>query len=255
MIVSPALAGRSVVVTGGSSGIGRAIALGCARAGATVALTFRENESGARAVQREIASLGCGAHVFRLNIADSDAARAFAGEAAGVLGQVDAWINNAGADILTGPTANASVLERLDQLIAVDLRGTMMASWQAVELMSGQPDGGVLINMSWDHVITGMSGTNPELFAAVKGGVLAFSKALARSAAPKVRVNVLAPGWIDTSFGEGLDPARRETIARSIPLQRWGTPEDVAAAAVFLASPSAAYMTGQTLFVGGGAVM
>jgi 3-oxoacyl-[acyl-carrier protein] reductase len=220
-----------------------------------VALTFRENESGALAVQHEIVAIGRRAMTFRLDIADAAATRAFAGEAASALGRIDAWINNAGADILTGPSANAAVLERLDQLIAVDLRGTMVASWRAVELMATQPEGGVLLNMSWDHVVTGMSGTNPELFAAVKGGVLAFSKALARSAAPQVRVNVLAPGWIDTAFGEGLDGPRRQAIAQSIPLRRWGTPEDVAAAAVFLASPSAAYLTGQTLFVGGGAVM
>ena len=74
--------------------------------------------------------------------------------------------------------------------------------------MQGQPDGGVIINMSWDHVLTGMAGRNPQLYAAVKGGVLAFSKSLARSVAPRVRVNVLAPGWIETSFGAGDDGPR-----------------------------------------------
>jgi 3-oxoacyl-[acyl-carrier protein] reductase len=112
--------------------------------------------------------------------------------------------------------------------------------------------------MSWDHVLTGMAGLNPQLFAAVKGGVLAFSKSLARSVAPRVRVNVLAPGWIDTSFGTGLettDQAMRRRVAESTPLKRWGTPEDVAGAAVFLASPAAAFMTGETILVGGGVVM
>ena len=88
----------------------------------------------------------------------------------------------------------------MDLLLSVDLRGTILASWSAAEILAAQPDGGVIINMSWDHVLTGMAGTNPQLFAAVKGGVLAFSKSLARSVAPRVRVNVLAPGWIETSF-------------------------------------------------------
>ena len=77
--------------------------------------------------------------------------------------------------------------------------------------------------------------------------MLAFSKSLARSVAPRVRVNVLAPGWIETSFGEGLDDDTRRTVAASTPLKRWGTPEDVAGAAVFLASPAASFLTGQTI--------
>ena len=109
--------------------------------------------------------------------------------------------------------------------------------------------------MSWDHVLTGMAGTNPQLFAAVKGGVLAFSKSLARSVAPRVRVNVLAPGWIETSFAADLNSQRRAAGGRLDAPGRWGTPDDVAGAAVFLASPAAAFMTGQTLLVGGGVVM
>jgi 3-oxoacyl-[acyl-carrier protein] reductase len=113
----------------------------------------------------------------------------------------------------------------------------------------------VIINMSWDHVLSGMAGTNPQMFAAVKGGVLAFSKSLARSLAPRVRVNVIAPGWIETSFGEGLDAKRHRAIAEATPLERWGTPDDVAGAAIFLASPAAAFITGQAILVGGGVVM
>ena len=85
--------------------------------------------------------------------------------------------------------------------------------------------------MSWDHVLTGMAGTNPQLFAAVKGGVLAFSKALARTVAPRVRVNIIAPGWIETSFGAGVDAETYRAVAESTPMKRWGTPEDVAGAA------------------------
>jgi 3-oxoacyl-[acyl-carrier protein] reductase len=131
----------------------------------------------------------------------------------------------------------------------------MLASWEAADVLGAQEEGGVIINMSWDHVLTGMAGRNPELFAAAKGAVLAFSKSLARTVAPRVRVNVIAPGWIDTSFAATLPESRRREIAESAPLGRWGTPDDVAGAAVFLASPAAAFLTGQTILVGGGVVM
>ena len=165
------------------------------------------------------------------------------------------WINNAGADILTGSAASLSPIEKLDLLLAVDLRGTILASWQAAEMFAAQDGGGVIINMSWDHVLTGMAGANPQLYSAVKGGVLAFSKSLARSVAPRVRVNVIAPGFIETTFGAGAGEGWRRTVVDSTPLNRWGAPEDVAGAAVFLASPAAAFLTGQTIMVNGGVVM
>jgi 3-oxoacyl-[acyl-carrier protein] reductase len=160
------------------------------------------------------------------------------------LGRVDVWVNNAGADILTGDQAALPPRERLDLLLDVDLRGTILASWRAAELLALNKDGGVIVNMSWDHVLTGMPGVNPQMFAAVKGGVLAFSKSLARTVAPLVRVNVVAPGWISTAFGEGLDDEARRKVEASTPLQRWGTPDDVAGAVVYLASPGAAFSDG-----------
>ena len=131
----------------------------------------------------------------------------------------------------------------------------MVASWTAAELMAAQADGGVIINISWDHVATGMEGKNPQLYAAAKGGITAFSKALARSVAPLVRVNIVAPGWIETAFGSGVDRDVYRTVAASTPLKRWGTPDDVAGAVVFLASPAASFLTGETINVGGGVVM
>ena len=253
--VGKPLVGRLVVVTGGSSGIGRAIAVAAARAGADVALTYRGNEAGARESLREVEHAGRRGTLFRLDLADAAAVGAFPALVRDACGRLDAWVNNAGADILTGAAARLSTLEKLDRLIAVDLRGTVLASWAVAAVMGEQPTGGVIVNMSWDHVVAGMEGRNPEMFSAVKGGVLGFSKSLARSAAPRVRVNVLAPGWIDTAFGEGLDDERRRAVAESTPLGRWGTPEDVADAAVFLMSPAARFLTGQTMNVNGGVVM
>lgn len=243
------------MVSGGSSGIGRAIAIAAASAGADIALTYRENEVGGRQSGDCIRALGRQSLELPLDLSDLRSIATVGPAVRKAFGRIDVWINNAGADILTGTGASLSPIEKLDLLLAVDVRGTMAASWHAVEMFRQQDEGGAIINMSWDHVLTGMPGTDPQLFAAAKGAVLAFSKSLARTVAPLVRVNVLAPGWIETSFGAGLDTARHDAIAMSTPLKRWGTPEDVADAAVFLSSPAARFLTGQTLVVGGGIVM
>jgi 3-oxoacyl-[acyl-carrier protein] reductase len=250
---SQALAGRAVLVTGASSGIGRAIALASARSGADVAITYRVNESGARGVEREISRLGRRSFVSQLDLADERSIRALGPAARRAFGRLDVWINNAGADILTGANAKLPLTEKLDMLLRVDLRGTMLASWQAAECLE---EGGVIINMSWDHVLAGMPGANPQMYSAVKGGVLAFSKSLARTLAPRIRVNVLAPGWIATAFSEQeMESDARRAAEDSAPMKRLGTPEDVAAAAMFLASPDASFITGETILIGGGVVM
>ena len=157
--------------------------------------------------------------------------------------------------MLTGEAADWDWERKLDLLLAVDLKGTIACSYAIGEVMRGQEGGGVILNMSWDHVTAGMKGENPELFSAVKGGVLSYSKSLARALAPTVRVNVLAPGWIETAFGEGAAEEFKREVAESTPMKRWGTPADVAAAAVWLASPAAAFITGQAINVNGGTVM
>jgi 3-oxoacyl-[acyl-carrier protein] reductase len=241
-------------VTGASSGIGRAIAIACARAGADLVITYRRNRDGAAEVAEEIRKLGRQVHVLPLDLAEQSQIAALAERATG-FGPVDAWINNAGADILTGDFAQLPRREKLDLVLTVDLRGTILASWAAVDLMRRQTRGGVVINMSWDHVSFGMEGENPGLYAAAKGGIMSFSKSLARDVAPKIRVNVLAPGFIETAFGVEANPRWREEVERRTPLERWGTPEDVAGAAVFLASDEAAFLTGQAIAVNGGVVM
>jgi len=242
-------------VTGASSGIGRAIALACARNGADVGITYRRNRPGADETASAIGALGRRSAITALDLSQETDIRALTPWLLANFGRVDTWINNAGADILTGGAEALPVVEKLEMLLAVDLRGTILASWEAVALMKSQERGGTVINMSWDHVSQGMEGTNPQMYAAVKGGIMAFSKGLARSVAPSIRVNIIAPGWIQTAFGDGVPDDVRRRVAESTPMKRWGTPEDVAGAAIYLASPDAAFLTGQTIMVGGGIVM
>jgi 3-oxoacyl-[acyl-carrier protein] reductase len=240
-------------VTGASSGIGRGIAEAYAAEGAVVLLTHRASPGRAHEVADAIAGRGGRALVRQADLATREACEQLVAEAAGELGAVDVWVNNAGADVLTGEAADWGWERKLELLLAVDLRGTIACSYAIGELMRGQDGGGAIVNMGWDHATVGMAGENPALFAAVKGGVLGFSKSLARSLAPRVRVNVLCPGWIETAFGEQADARFREAVAQDTPLGRWGRPQDVAQAAVYLAS--AGFVTGQAINVNGGVVM
>jgi 3-oxoacyl-[acyl-carrier protein] reductase len=242
-------------VTGASSGIGRAIAEVYAAAGAVVLLTHRASPELAHEVADAIAARGGRALVRQADLATRDGCERLVDEAREDLGRLDVWVNNAGADVLTGDAAAWEWERKLDALLAVDLKGTIACSYAAGEVMRRQERGGTIVNMSWDHVTTGMAGDDPQLFAAVKGGVLAFSKSLARALAPEVRVNVLCPGWIETAFAEQADRDFRRAVAQDTPLGRWGRPQDVAGAALYLASPEAAFVTGQAINVNGGVVM
>jgi 3-oxoacyl-[acyl-carrier protein] reductase len=243
------------VVTGASSGIGAAIAEAFGGAGATVLVTHRDSADTASAVAERIIDVGGGAEIAQADLQTREACDALAAHARERLGGFDVWVNNAGADVLTGEAADWDWERKLDLLLAVDLKGTVACSYAAGAIMREQPGGGTIVNMSWDHVTAGMAGQNPELFSAVKGGVLAFSKSLARSLAPRVRVNVLCPGWIETRFAQEADRDFHRSVAESTPLARWGRPEDVAAAALWLASPEAQFVTGQAVNVNGGVVM
>jgi 3-oxoacyl-[acyl-carrier protein] reductase len=247
------LAGKRVLVTGASSGIGAAIAVGCAHEGADVALTYRGNADGAEATAARIRELGRRAEVFQVDISRDGDVAAMVEALLPRFGIVDVWINNAGADILTGSGGRLSRTEKLDRVLAVDLRGTIVASWAAVDMMAGR--GGVILNMSWDHVTFGMKGENPIIYSAAKGGIASFSRSLARAVAPAIRVNILAPGFIETAFGEQADQDWHREVADLTPLRRWGVPEDLVGAAVFLASDDSAFVTGQMIAVNGGVVM
>jgi 3-oxoacyl-[acyl-carrier protein] reductase len=242
-------------VTGASSGIGRAIAETYAAQGAVVLLTHRGSPERAREVADAIAARGGRARVRQADLATREACERLVAAAREELGGLDVWVNNAGADVLTGDAAAWEWERKLDALLAVDLKGTIACSYAAGEIMRQQERGGTIVNMSWDHVVTGMAGDDPQLFSAVKGGVLSFSKSLARRVAPHIRVNVLCPGWIETSFGEQADREFHRSVAEQTPMRRWGRPQDVADAALYLASPEAAFVTGQAINVNGGVVM
>jgi 3-oxoacyl-[acyl-carrier protein] reductase len=219
-----------------------------------VLLTYRANRAGAEDAAREMASSGRRVLVQRTDVAREEDITALARSAREDLGRVDVWINNAGADILTGEAGKRSPREKLELVLAVDVRGTVLASWEAARLMRDQGPGGVIINMSWDHVTLGMAGENPVLYSVAKGAVMSFSKSFAREVAPDIRVNILAPGFIETAFGKDATPRFRDEVIEQTPMKRWGTPDDVAAAAVFLASDDARFITGQMIMVNGGVV-
>ena len=141
---------------------------------------------------------------------------------------------------------------KLQELLAVDVTATMLLARAVGERM--KPTGGVIVNMGWDQAETGMEGDSGQLFAAAKAAVMGFTKSLALSLAPHVRVNCLAPGWIRTAWGESASEDWQQRAIREAPLGRWGTPDDVAQVACWLVSPAAAFVTGQVIRINGGAV-
>jgi 3-oxoacyl-[acyl-carrier protein] reductase len=245
------LAGRTAVVTGSSSGIGRAIAIELAQAGANVVVHARHSETAAAAVSKELRELGVQSTVLLADLSDPQAAEELVERAWSWQSGLDIWINNAGADTLTGAAARWPYLQKLEALWQVDVRGTMICS-RAVGGRMAEAGNGVILNIGWDQAERGMGGDSGELFGAVKGAVMAFTRSLAKSLAPNVRVNCLAPGWIKTAWGEQASDYWQDRAQKESLLRRWGTPADVAKTATFLVSPAASFITGQIVAVDGG---
>lgn len=246
------LSGRVAVVTGSSSGIGRAIALEFASAGADVVVHCARSVDRAEAVAAAIRAAGRRSVVLAADFADPRARDRFVAQAWDAFGHADVWVNNAGVDLLTGPARHLNDEEKLRRLCEVDITATVLLSRRAGQRMR-QRGRGVILNIGWDQAETGMEGLSGELFATAKAAVMGFSRALAVSLAPQVRVNCLAPGWIRTAWGESASEQWQQRVIRETPLRRWGTPEDVARYARFLASDDAAYITGQVVRINGGA--
>ena len=244
------LSGKTAVVTGASSGIGRAIAVALAAGGADVLVHARGNREGAEQTSAELQSLGAATHIELLDLADLQAQDELV-DRAWEWRDIDIWINNAGVDVLTGETSTQSFEQKLELLWKVDVTATIRRSRLVGQRMQSRGQG-VILNMGWDQADTGMAGDSGEMFSAIKGAIMAFSTSLAKSLAPAVRVNCLAPGWIRTAWGQQASNYWQDRATAESLLERWGTPEDVAAAAQFLVSPAAQFITGQTIKINGG---
>ena len=252
---SHALAGKTSVVTGSSSGIGRAIALQLAAAGANVLVHAGRNHEGAQQVALHARSHGVQSVSVTTDLSDLSTHETFVRDAWNWQNGVDIWMNIAGADVLTNDNAQLPFEEKLDSLWQVDVLATIHLSRLVGERMKqrfADSASAVIINMGWDQADRGMAGDSGQMFAATKGAVMSFSRSLAKSLAPQVRVNCLAPGWIKTAWGEQASDYWQQRAAKQSLLNRWGTPQDVANAALFLASPAADFITGQVIAVNGG---
>jgi 3-oxoacyl-[acyl-carrier protein] reductase len=243
---------QTAVVTGSSSGIGRAIAIALAGAGAHVLVHARRNEMDAAEVALHARSRGRETRVLLADLSVQHAQDQLV-EDAWNWRPIDIWINNAGADVLTGEAAGWSFEEKLAALWKVDVVATLRMSRACGARMLARGRG-VILNMGWDQAETGMAGDSGEMFGAVKGAVMAATRSLAKSLAPAVRVNCIAPGWIRTEWGQQASEEWQQRAKQESLLRRWGNPEDVARVACFLVSPAAEFINGQVIAVNGGRV-
>lgn len=246
------LAGRTALVTGaGTRGVGRAIAQALADAGADVALHYWRDGRLAVELAAAFRASGRRAEVLEADLADPAAARALVRRAVETLGTVDILVNNAAA-FSRVPFLQLTDAE-WDRVHAVNLRGYFATGQEAARHMVARGQGGRIIMVSSVNQVT--ANRNLAHYVATKGGVMQLARAMALELAPHgITVNLIAPGTIETDLNRAFlaDPAARGAKLAGIPLGRIGEPEDVAGAAVFLASSAAAYVTGATITVDGG---
>lgn len=245
------LVGKVALVTGGSRGIGRAVALKLAENGADVAINYAGNTAAAEEVKAAIEKLGRKAMLVQGSVADTDGVQALVNQVVKELGRLDILINNAGI-------TRDGLLMRMkeadwDAVLETNLKGVFNCSKAVMRTMMKQKSGRI-VNMA--SVVGEMGNAGQANYAAAKAGVIGFTKSLAKEVASRgITVNAVAPGFIATDMTKVLTDDQKAEMARSIPLGRAGQPEDVANAVLFLASEGAAYITGQVLNVDGGMVM
>jgi NAD(P)-dependent dehydrogenase (short-subunit alcohol dehydrogenase family) len=245
------LPGKIAIVTGGGQGIGRTLALALAQAGAAVAVADIQDEPAQQTAAEIEAAGGCAA-ALHVDVTSPESVRAMVAACTAQLGGVDILVNNAGIfPIQAIPAISA---DDWDRVMAVNLKGTFLCA-QAVLNPMRQRGGGRIINISSVSGLVGAVGF--AHYAASKAGVIGFTKALAREvAAINITANAIAPGIIDTGAALSTFPAQAlEMYKLQVPLRSLGHPEDLAGMVVFLASPGAGYITGQTYAVDGGYTM
>lgn len=245
------LDGKIALVTGGSRGIGRAIALRLAEEGAKVAVNYAGNQTAAEEVKAIIEQHGGTAMIVQTDVSDSMAATEMVARVHEELGGLDILVNNAG---ITRDTLLLRMKdEDFDAVINTNLKGIYACTKAAAKFMTKQRSGRI-VNLS--SVVGEIGNVGQTNYAAAKAGVIGFSKAAAKEFASRnVTVNVVAPGFIDTDMTAVLKDSIREKLIEEVPLGALGKPEHVADAVLFLVSDAASYITGQVLNVDGGMVM
>lgn len=254
---------RVIVVTGSSSGIGQSAALAFATLGDRVVTHGFSNRQGAEQTASQVAALNGlsdGSLPLMGDISDPLQAFQLVEQAFAWQGRVDGWIHCAGADVITGTASQLSFDEKLERLWNVDVHGTIRLSRLVAKRMLSQSPGNQLpsiVHLSWDQASQGMEGDSGEYFCTVKAAIAAFSASLAKTLAPHVRVNCVAPGWIRTEWGENVtrNAGQNSWSDRAIgesQLNRWGKPEDIANAITMLCDPKHEFIHGQTIAVNGG---
>ncbi|MGP2528623.1 3-oxoacyl-[acyl-carrier-protein] reductase [Acidaminococcus sp. LBK-2] len=245
------LTGKVALVTGGSRGIGRAIALTLAAHGADIAINYAGNTAAAEEVKAAIEAMGRKAILVQGSVAETDGVQAIVNQVVKELGRLDILINNAGI-------TRDGLLMRMkeadwDAVIETNLKGVYNCSKAVMRTMMKQKSGRI-VNMA--SVVGEMGNAGQANYAAAKAGVIGFTKSLAKEVASRgITVNAVAPGFIATDMTSVLTDEQKAEMARTIPLGRAGQPQDVANAVLFLVSEEAAYITGQVLNVDGGMVM
>lgn len=241
------LRNRVALVTGSSRGIGRAIALKFAEEGAKVVVNYLCSRPRAEEVVRRIKEMGSEAIAIQADVSRADQVKQLVEQVLKRFGRIDVLVNNAGIYLREECTE-----EHWDRVMAVQLKGCFLCTKAVAPIMQGQGSG-TIINISGTAGFEGRRGIEP--YAAKSAAIIAFTKSCAKALAPKVRVNNIAPGLIETDMAEVFTPKERAEICKAIPLGRLGRPGEVAHAALFLALDDSAYITGQTLVIDGGRVM
>ncbi|WJH33241.1 3-oxoacyl-[acyl-carrier-protein] reductase [Paenibacillus aurantius] len=245
------LTGKTALVTGASRGIGRAIALGLAEAGADVAVNYAGSESAAEAVVREIEAMGRRAFKIQANVADSGQVDEMVKQTLEAFGRLDILVNNAG--ITRDNLIMRMKEEEFDDVIATNLKGVFNCLKAVTRPMMKQRYGRI-INIS--SVVGALGNPGQANYVAAKAGVIGLTKSAAKELASRgITVNAVAPGFIVTDMTDKMTEEAKAAMIGMIPLARLGQPEDIAKAVRFLASDDASYMTGQTVHIDGGMYM